>query len=312
MIKVKTFGWRNKVLGQLDRIELGFKMDGIDVVQGDDFCDFIYCHDSSEYDLAIEYKNKYPSSVLMLKVLDIPWHINDFSPNNLINKLKCADIILANSITVQRDIYNVLGFESVVVYDSMQPTRAFPSSEIENNIKEIDFFMVGRLMDKNKRFDLFLETLRLFKEEKKESVIVGPEGQNIILKDGEKALNSVNYLNVVSLEILNQLYNLSKFTLCLGKNEGVCLPMIESMKAGSIPIVCRDMATAWEFCPIEFTCEPKPESVFSKILELEKNYDFYRILAISHGENLYFKYFNENSVVKRIFNAYLNYQKDRA
>ena len=75
-MRIKSLGWTNKNLDQISRINCGFQELEHILVEDED-CDFIFCNDSSEYNLAIEYKNKYPNAKLILNVLDIPPHCLD-------------------------------------------------------------------------------------------------------------------------------------------------------------------------------------------------------------------------------------------
>ena len=70
-----------------------------------------------------------------------------------------------------------------------------------------------------------------------------------------------NYLNIVSDDELNRLYNSSKYVLLPSKNEGIGLSMIEGMICGAIPITCSDNLTAKEFSPSDFICEPNSKSI---------------------------------------------------
>ena len=65
---------------------------------------------------------------------------------------------------------------------------------------------------------------------------------------GSEQLHSdlVEYKGVVSNEELNELYNKSKFVLCLGgPNEGLNLLIPESLVAGTVPISLSDSAVSW-------------------------------------------------------------------
>ena len=74
----------------------------------------------------------------------------------------------------------------------------------------------------------------------------------------------------------NSLYCASKFCLCLSRREGLYLPPLEAMVSGCIPIVCEDMTTVSEFIQKEFVCESNIESIYNKILEIEKRYYDYQ------------------------------------
>lgn len=293
-MNIKSFGWRNPPLGQIERIEIGFQECGA-MVNTVRCPDFIYCHDSSKYAEAINYKkNIAPDAKLLLKVLDIPNHISDFNYQKLKEDLMCADAILANSITVQKDIKKILNLDSFVVFDAVQDVNY-------NTIykKEIDFFALGRLNSPEKRFYLIKGLFKILKMNNDTSrifVCCGPENPNI----------GPFWFNVVSNEILNQLYNSSKFTLCVSKQEGLLLPLLESCICGSIPIVCNDMSTCEELAPKEFVCEPNVESIYNKILTLEQNYDQNHKLSLKYGEEFKNR-FNKKQIAKNIIEVFKNF-----
>ena len=111
------------------------------------------------------------------------------------------------------------------------------------------------------------------------------------------------YLNVVSDQELNRLYNSSKYLLLPSKAEGIGLTMIEAMICGSLPIACSDNKTAEEFLPKDFICEPNAQSISDKIEELNKEYDAKRKLALEYGKK-YKIQFDKINVAKKILSVF--------
>ncbi len=285
-MKAICLGWEKQDLDQISRIRQGMIANGIELVS-DGPCDFIYCHDSTVFDLGIEFKNKYPQSKLLLKVLDL----NNFTEERkkeLLSKLEKADLILANSKYVQKDIKEKLGLESVVVYDCIKDLEILPDTK-----KEIDFLAVGRLQSPEKRAWLIKEFMFYKDNRNKILAMCGPENPGFGC-----------FLGVVTDKILQDLYNSAKFTLCLSKDEGLLLPAIEAMACGnSIPIVCSDLTTKDEVCPPEFVCDPNKESIHAKIEEIEKNYSKYQSIATETGKE-FKKKFCKEQIARNIINAY--------
>lgn len=262
-MKIKTFGWNdNPQTSQIPRIEQAFKDLGCELIT-DGPCFAIYAHDSSVYDLAIFYKEKFPESLLLLKVLDIPEHcFPDFDLEGLKKKLLKADKILANSEFVKKQIKKYLKLDSKVVLDI--PKQVF-NRNIEFNKKRCDFFSVGRLRDKNKRGFLIKE--------------IEDETNFFCITAGPEWAGNLNHAGIVSDVQLNELYGNSKFILCMGKNEGIQLQIIEGFLAGSFPLVASDSTTCNEFSPKEFHVEPNTKSIIKKSIEITNNYNFYKKIA---------------------------------
>lgn len=285
--KVKIFGWRKENLDQVSRIEIGLKSLNCELVNDED-CDFIYSHDLSEIEKAYQYKLKYPNSKYLQKILDVPLHCFDFNKEKLKEQLKRVDLILSISKHVQKEIKEILGFDSIVVYDCIKDLEY--KKEIK---KEIDFLAVGRLNDPEKRGFLIKELCKILKE-KRTLVTCGPE-----------KLGIGNELGIIDDFSLNSLYCASKFCLCLSRREGLYLPPLEAMVCGCIPIVCEDMTIVNEFIPKEFVCKSNVEDIYNKILEIEKRYYDYQDIALNYGYT-YKKFFDKKTAAKRIIDAYLN------
>ena len=290
--QIKTFGWRNKFLDQISRIEEGFILNNCKIINNcnnnSSSLDFIYAHCQSSWEEAINY-HKYctKNAKLLLKVLDVPIHCLDFDKERTREKLRYANLILSNSKHVQKEIKEILGFDSIIVYDCIKDLEY--KKEIK---KEIDFLAIGRLNDPEKRGFLIKDLCKILRE-KRTLVTCGPE-----------KLGISNELGIVDDSSLNSLYCASKFCLCLSRREGLYLPPLEAMVTGCIPIVCEDMTTVSEFIPKEFVCKPNIESIYNKILEIEKRYYDYQDVAINYGF-IYKKFFDKKTVAKRIIDAYI-------
>ena len=291
-LKIKSFGWIHPQLDQVSRINSAFLELGHELIDNG-FADFCYVHDSSKYIEGIEYKKKYPKTKLLMKVLDIPFHTN---PNykEWKEKLKWANLILANSVTVKNQIKEFLGYDSYVIYDAIHDLEYKP--EIK---KTVDFFVNGRVNDPVKRFNLARDLMGLSENKNRLLIISGPDNPNF----GKDYIG--DYYGIVSDKMLNEIYNSSKFTLMFGKYEGIGLQIPESLVCGT-PVVClSDNKTSYEFCPREFICEPNIENIYNKILEIEKRYYDYQDVAINYGFT-YKKFFDKKTVAKRIIDAYLS------
>ena len=164
-------GWTHKNLDQTSRIKEGFLQN--DCILTDQCPDFIYVHDGSQYDAAIEFhqfcKSKNWPTRLLMKVLDLPVHLrSDFSVEK--EKLLKADLVLTNSKFVQKQVKEILGLESIVVYDAIKEIKHLPHIQ-----KTFDFLMVGRVADSNKRAHLAQQLLSLPGNEKRKLVGCGSE-----------------------------------------------------------------------------------------------------------------------------------------
>lgn len=239
--------------GQIDRIDKGLRELGHRV---NDFLgppDLIYCNDMANSDNAFLKKATWPSAKLILNVLDVPLWVPDWKNihDEWLGKLNGADKITCISQAVKKDIYNCFLIESDVIYNPIKPITRL------NLPTEIPFLFVGRALAPNKRGLSILKPLQSLLTARDPSFkihIVGSENPGFGI-----------YHGVVDDAELNRLYNVSLFTLVPSLQEGLNLPMIEALCAGSIPIVAQDMSTSQEFCPPEFLCEPHAEAFFNKM-----------------------------------------------
>ena len=250
--------------------------------------EIIYSNDCGGYEEALKLK-KQSGGFTILNVLDIPWHLKNV--NELIEEWKVylnqADIVTTISESVKNDLEDLLQKDIKVIFNPVKDVY------YDENIKKSNLFLyVGRANDVNKRINLVYETLNLIEN-----------GNSLLSICGNENPRFGNYIGPVTDEVLNTYYNNSKFLFLTSKNEGIGLPMIESMICGCIPITCYDNITAHEFCPKEFIVEPNPIKIAQKIFEINQDYDKYQKIAISYGEK-YKNQFNKISIANNIINVY--------
>lgn len=282
-MKIASFGAEH-FLGQLPRIMEGWKLLGHECSKNK--ADLIYSNDPSGYDEAIKYKEE-NGGILILNVLDIPFHLKEI--NTIINtikpKLQKADIITSISKTTSLSIKKYIGLNSYIIYNPVKDVSFL-------NLRKEKFFMaVGRLADPNKRFALAVNSINIFN---KEIDIFGSD--SLVIRHP-----IIKGHGIVSDEKLNYNYNITKFYLATSYNEGLCLPMIESLICGCIPITCLDMTTASEFIPEEFLTEPNQEKIAQKISSINQDYNNYQKIALSFGKK-YSKAFNKTTIAQNILN----------
>ena len=273
---------------QIPRIKEGMEMLGH--ILSKESPDIIYSNDPRGYDEALKLKKKYPSSYLILNLLDIPWHLPNISKQTELlvkHYLQKADSVTTISYKVKKDLAKFYDKTIQVIYNPIKDVY-FDEKIKKNNT----FFYVGRAGDPIKRFDLVRESLSKIKEGEKNLRVCGTEDP----KFG-------NYLGVIKDQELNKIYNSSKYVLLPSKAEGLGLPMIEAMICGSIPITCSDNLTAQEFSPVDFICEPNAQSIVNKVEELEKNYNKKQEISLKFG-NKYKLQFDKKSIAKNIINIF--------
>jgi len=250
--------------------------------------DIIYSNDPGGFKEALNLKNK-TNKFLILNILDIPWCLPEVGVclQEWISYLNQADAITSISQTVKKDLEPLVNKKVNVIYN--------PTKDVfyDQNIKKDNLFMyVGRANDRNKRIDLVYQTLSHIEDGIKSIKICGSENPGF----GQ-------YLGVIPDNNLNLLYNRTKYVFLTSKLEGIGLSMIEGMICGCIPITCEDNKTAIEFCPKEFICQPNPQAILAKIIQLNNNYKNYQELALNYG-NIYKNQFNKINIAKNILNLY--------
>lgn len=287
--KIKTFGWQNGVLGQIQKINSGLEQIGC--ILTDNNPDIVFKNED-RYDEALDFADKQEKRpFVILNVLDIQDNPN-WPADKVKEQLSQADVVTCISETVKKEIKGLWGIDAVNIGNPMNEVKYIP--EIK---KDIDFTIIGRNSDKNKRGYLF-EQLLHFSKNKRTFCVVGPEPLPNI---------QVGWIGVVNDEKLNEIYNRSKFVICCSKREGLLLTIPEACAAGAIPIIAKDMSTAYEWGLDEFLVDPDVNSIQHKILELENNYFWFKQNCFYRAEE-YKKKFSKKQVGKNIIDIYIKYK----
>ena len=286
-IKISIFG-ADGYTCQMPRIKEA--MQKLGHILSEDSPEMIYSNDPTGYEKAMCLKKKFPSSFLIFNFLDVPWHMPNVDKQTKLlveHFLAKSDAVTAISYKVKKDLAKFLDKKIEVIYNPIKDV--FYDESIKKNNT---FLYVGRANDPVKRTNLL-----------KQAFSKTVNGIIDIKICGSEDPGFGTYLNVVSDQELNKLYNSSKYLLLPSKAEGLGLTMIEAMICGSLPIACSDNETAKEFLPKDFICEPNSQSILDKIEELNKEYDVKRKLALKYGKK-YKIQFDKMSIAKKILDIF--------
>ncbi len=224
--------------GQLDRIEQGFLALGHELVNNCEEADLIYSNNPSETRSIIVdgIRLGATNAKVVFNILDVPFHIWDsFKKNDLgkwSNELSYADGITTISEFVKESVQYTFAKDSTVIYQPIKPVRKISTE------KRFKYLFVGRKYDPNKNVVHGVGALQMLGIPESEVGMIGADN-----------VGWGTYLGAVSDEELNSLYNGADFVFCLGYVEGISLPVVESMAAGAIPIVIRELTTREEWLP---------------------------------------------------------------
>ena len=286
-IKISIFG-ADGYTCQMPRIKEA--MQNLGNILSKDSPELIYSNDPTGYEKAMLLKKKFPNSFLIFNFLDVPWHMPNVDKQTKLlveHFLAKSDAVTAISYKVKKDLAKFLDKKIEVIYNPIKDV--FYDESIKKNNT---FLYVGRANDPVKRTNLL-----------KQAFSKTVNGIIDIKICGSEDPGFGTYLNVVSDQELNKLYNSSKYLLLPSKAEGLGLTMIEAMICGSLPIACSDNETAKEFLPKDFICEPNSQSILDKIEELNKEYDVKRKLALKYGKK-YKIQFDKMSIAKKILGIF--------
>ena len=286
-IKISIFG-ADGYTCQMPRIKEA--MQSLGHILSEDSPEMIYSNDPTGYEKAMLLKKKFPNSFLIFNFLDVPWHMPNVDKQTKLlveHFLAKSDAVTAISYKVKKDLAKFLDKKIEVIYNPIKDV--FYDESIKKNNT---FLYVGRANDPVKRTNLLKQAFSKTVNDIIDIKICGSEDPGF-----------GTYLNVVSDQELNKLYNSSKYLLLPSKAEGLGLTMIEAMICGSLPIACSDNETAKEFLPKDFICEPNAQSILDKIEELNKEYDEKRKLALEYGKKYKIK-FDKINIAKKILDVF--------
>lgn len=289
-MKIGLYGTDNYYSAQIPRIREGMIALGHEIVT-DAKCDAHYANDPGGFDRAIQNKERFGGE-LILGIQDCPSHLSEFPDWIKKNKpkLEKADKITSISKYTQTEVKKWFGLDSTVIG---QPIKNIYPLNTERN----KFGMVcGRQNDPNKRFYLTQQAVLLIYYRYDVNL-------DVCLLDiyGSENPNIGKYHGIVSDEQLNIAYNEHKIVFISSKLEGLCLPVFEAFSALSMPIVCSDMTTALEFCPEEFICDPNPDSIAKKSVDMSNNYNKFLPILEEFG-NKYRQQFSPKTISQNIIN----------
>lgn len=291
-IKFKVFGYRGR-FNSTERLEqtiidLGYELsDTPDCVIhfGGLFSD------SEEFISKLDYK---PYKIYLL--LDIDKDKKDF--NNFYKDTKShlenADVICAISNVVKDQMRTYLGIDK-----NIEIIR-FPTRPLRNWDKMLwsdrtnDFLYVGRLTG-SKRIELLYDFFKIYQPD---LTIASTEFPGF-----------ANYVASPSDAELEALYNNSKYTILTSSFEGLGLSVIEALNLNSIPIIMEDNKIIYELELQEFACQPTPQGIYNKSIEIQDNIDYYKAIA-NFWRIKFADEFKIENIARQLINLYnLNYEK---
>lgn len=284
---------------QVNRIDDGFRELGHELIDNPSDADLVYSNNFwYPHDLLELKRNGKIKGKLILNVLDIPLHIiEQIDIERLKSELLLADSVTSISEYTKNSLKQWTGFDSDIIYQPIMPV--FKTEEREKSLYRFTF--IGRKSDVNKRVGIGVHALWILGIKSEEVAMIGNE-----------PIQWGVHLGQVKTNILNKIYNETDFVMCLGKVEGLNLPVIEAMATGSIPVVCNDLTTRYELLPPDLFPEydavsPSPSSVAMFISQfLQDNTakeDFKKRLYQHYQDNLKDK-FTSRSVAARITSVY--------
>ncbi len=284
-MKISTAGSSRFFADQVSRIDAGFIALGHEMTDHWHDAALVYANDGGPRKQIL--KDRADGNLkgkVIFTVLDIPEHLFPrFDLDALRAELVQADAVCVISEFVQNQVRFHLGMDSHVVYN---PIKSITRNPARRNSIGCLFVHVGRRSDINKRAILGVHALQLLG--------VGPD--RVALVGNEPGWGE--YQGVLSDDNLNHVYNHVDFTLCTSKTEGLCLPVLESMAAGVIPVVCNDMTTRQELLPSRVFPEydlvdPDPRSVALFIAQFMNNAD-----RMTEMKNRLYQHYVENWAVR--------------
>lgn len=221
--------------GQVNRIEEGFKALGHEITPYVTEADLVYSNNDHKQIICDKNNGSLKSGAkVILTCLDVPTHIPGFDVIGLAKELANADAVCSISKFGQWQTKKWLNIDSHLIYQPIKPVEYLPGAK---QIPFYRFIHCGRRTDPNKRFQIGVNALALLGFKPKDLALIGNEP------------GWGDYLGVLNDHHLNVAYNSADFVLATSYLEGLCLPVLEAMATGAIPVVCLDMTTREELLP---------------------------------------------------------------
>jgi len=266
-MKIFTYGGKCEWC-QLPQIEKGFVELGHTITETIEEADIIYAN-NGWYDEILEKIEKTGAlGKCVFNVLDVPKSIHPhFDENKLKRQIGGAHVITSISKFTKNELVKYTGFDSEIIHQPIMPVYRMWEERPENLDWKWRFLFAGRKYDPNKRVGIGYHALLLLGVESKEVAMIGHEN-----------IDWGTNFGLVKKANLNAFYNGADFVMCLGKFEGLNLPVIEAMATGSIPVICNDMTTRQELLPSDVFPEydevdPTPSSVAMFIAQFMQDND---------------------------------------
>ena len=237
---------------QVPRIADGFRQLGHEVTPHVSDADCVYSNNDHAQVVADKAAGRLkPGAKVILAQLDIPLHVPTFDFAACKRELLAADAVCSISAYGHWQLAHYLDIQSTVIFQPIKPVARSPDLARKPFYR---FLHCGRRADSNKRFALGVGALQLLEYTHHDLCLVGNE------------IGWGDYIGVLNDENLNIVYNSVDFVLCTSACEGLCLPVLEAMSCGVVPVVCRDMTTREELLPPGLfpeyeAIEPTPASI---------------------------------------------------
>ncbi len=284
-MKFKIIGSHDHAMSGVPQIIEALKKLGHEIVDSD--ADVLY-HPTGFFEDLFEAVPANPRALKVGCLLDANPLNPDWPEEKVALQLSNLDIALTISETARQQILKRTGQDTKVVYYPIKPIVS------KNYMRGVDFLTVGRIYSENKRFNLVDAFLKAVSFNRDLLIVAGPEKPPFGY-----------YTGLLPTETLNELYNSAKYLLFFSSHEGLGLSAIEAIVAGCTPILCSDNECVKELGLEDFSADPNPISLASKLKEMEENRSvFLEKINILRGKFL--AQFSAEAVAKNILDAILN------